>query len=219
MKTPQCEDGFTKIANELLDAILRHNFSKRELNIVLAVIRKTYGFNKKMDDISLSQLAKITGIQPQHISTSVRELVAKKVFLKQEGRYAQSIGLNKQYNEWMGFPKREGVPKTGGGGSQNRNKGVPKTGTTKDNSKRQYQKKYPTIDWRPNDQVLRWPTVRAIPKDFIEDSRAVFITYWQERELDPSEADGKFLKWVIRDWRQRGHQWVAPKKTGGSFEI
>ena len=62
MSRPQLEDGYVRIANELLEAIIRAPLSKRELMIVLAVVRKTYGYGKKTDDISLSQLAQMTGV-------------------------------------------------------------------------------------------------------------------------------------------------------------
>lgn len=54
MASPQTEDGYIRIANELLDAILMFPFSKRQLKVVLALIRKIYGFNKKADDLASS---------------------------------------------------------------------------------------------------------------------------------------------------------------------
>ena len=53
---PEIDDGHTKIANELLDAIIGHDFSKRQLKILLFIMRKTYGWNKSEDDIARSQL-------------------------------------------------------------------------------------------------------------------------------------------------------------------
>ena len=143
MKTPQVEDGYTRIANELLEAILRFDFSKREQKIVLAVIRKTYGFGKTSDDISLSQLAEMTGITPAHCSETIKGLSDKGVFLIREGRHGKHIGLSKDYRNWKrtGRGSQNGnIPKTGQKGSQNGTKPIPKTGTTKENSK-EIQKK------------------------------------------------------------------------------
>lgn len=47
MANPQIENGYTRIANELLEALLLANLSKRQLLVALAVIRQTYGFNRK----------------------------------------------------------------------------------------------------------------------------------------------------------------------------
>ncbi len=98
--SPQVGDGFTPIANELLEAIIRFNFSKRQQKIVFAVIRKTYGFGKKRDDISLAQMHKMTGIAKGHCSLTVTELVTLGVLLKSEGKYGYLIELNKNYYDW-----------------------------------------------------------------------------------------------------------------------
>ena len=50
MASPQIEDGYTKIANELLEAISKVNLSSYEFRVIMAIIRKTYGFNKKSDN-------------------------------------------------------------------------------------------------------------------------------------------------------------------------
>lgn len=107
MTGPQVEDGYTRIANELFDAILAFDFSKRELKVLMAVIRKTYGYGKKSDDLSLGQLHEITGIDVAHLSRTVRDLSAKKVLLIRQGQYAQNIGLNKRYVEWKPLLKQQ----------------------------------------------------------------------------------------------------------------
>ena len=149
MSSPQTEDGYTRIANELLDAILRSPLSKRELNIVLAVIRKTYGYNKKSDDMTLTQLADLTSMKLSHVSETVAGLAAKNMLLKREGRYGYVLGINKKYSTWK-CSQNGNVPKTGSIPSQNGNNDfpkrevdVPETGNTKDNSKRQSQKTTP----------------------------------------------------------------------------
>lgn len=105
--TPQLENGFIRIANELYDEIIRFPFSKREVLIVLAIIRKTYGYGKKKDDISLSQISKMTMLNMAHISRSVNDLVKMGVLLKQQGRYAQTLEVVKDYNLWKALPKQQ----------------------------------------------------------------------------------------------------------------
>lgn len=126
---PQVEDGFTRIANELFDAIILFPFSKREQKIVMAVIRKTYGFNKKQDAISLGELAKATGLDPAHISRAINDLVQMKVLLKQQGQPGQVLGLNKKYSEWEVLPKQQGVAETAIAGCQKSNSSIAKTAT------------------------------------------------------------------------------------------
>ena len=60
MADVQIDDGYTKVANELLEAIMRINLSSYEFRVIMAIMRKTYGYSKKHDYISLSQLEEIT---------------------------------------------------------------------------------------------------------------------------------------------------------------
>ncbi len=107
MSNPQIEDGYTRIANELLDAIVRFDFSKRQYAVLFAVIRKTYGYNKKSDALSVWQIASMTGIDRSHCSKAVAELCALNILIKSnEGRMAhgqtiQEISINKFYKNWL----------------------------------------------------------------------------------------------------------------------
>ena len=46
---PEVDDGHTKIANELLDAVIGHEFSKRQLKIILFImmIKNVCNFNQE----------------------------------------------------------------------------------------------------------------------------------------------------------------------------
>jgi hypothetical protein len=52
LASPQTEHGFTRLADELLDVLIRYPLTKRQYKLVLAVIRKTYGFQKQADDLT-----------------------------------------------------------------------------------------------------------------------------------------------------------------------
>ncbi|STN58619.1 phage replication Protein [Escherichia coli] len=95
-RVAQLEDGFTRVANELLDAVMASGLSETELCVVLAVWRKTYGYNKKMDWVSNDQLEQMIAKHHTHCSTAKSQLVAKKV-LVQEGR---NVGMNTSIIEW-----------------------------------------------------------------------------------------------------------------------
>lgn len=101
--TPQLEDGFTRIANELLLAVIQFKFSERQYKILFALIRKTYGFNKVNDEISLSQLSAICNLPVNHISTVINQLVKLNVIIKKQGKHAHSLGINKLYDTWGGL--------------------------------------------------------------------------------------------------------------------
>lgn len=98
---PQLEDGHVRIANELYDAILDKISSFRHLKVALAIIRKTYGYGKKEDDITISQLAEITGIHRNNVGAALRELEEMRIIKPvRAGRHGLMIGLNKHHEEW-----------------------------------------------------------------------------------------------------------------------
>jgi|SRR5471030_2674799 len=95
-RVAQLEDGFTRVANDLLDAAMASGLSETELCILLAVWRKTYGYSKKMDWISNEQLEGMVGKHHTHCSTAKNLLINKKVLL-QQGR---KVGMNTNVAEW-----------------------------------------------------------------------------------------------------------------------
>jgi phage replication O-like protein O len=97
---PQLEDGYTRIANELLQAIILFKFTERQYKVFFAILRKTYGFNKTSDEISLSQLSTLCNLPVNHVSTVINQLVKLNVIIKNQGKHAHNLMINKQYDTW-----------------------------------------------------------------------------------------------------------------------
>lgn len=102
-KSPQVEDGFVRIANELFDAITAFPLKYTTLRVLLVVIRKTYGYGKKEDDMSASQIAALCGDMARtHVNAALNELAALNIISKRQGTYGSVIGVNKDYSTWKG---------------------------------------------------------------------------------------------------------------------
>ena len=95
-KTPQLEGGFFRIANELAEAMAQARLSGREHRVMWAVLRNTYGWNRKYAECSISWLAKATGLD-RAASSRTRASLLKKGFLKRDTKHSKQIGINKQY--------------------------------------------------------------------------------------------------------------------------
>jgi phage replication O-like protein O len=100
-ESPQLEDGFTRIANELFEAVLGFGFTQRQLLVALTVLRKTYGYGKKEDDMSASQISEICKVGRQHVTTVLGELARMNVISKAPGHFGMIVGINKKYGEWL----------------------------------------------------------------------------------------------------------------------
>lgn len=118
MANPQTENGFTRIANELLAALASIRIPGEAMQVLLVIVRKTYGFNKSADAIPLSQFTKATGISRQNVQRAIKKLLdmnlihrkycptQKRGSLKDEAASEMrqgatgSYGLNKNYANW-----------------------------------------------------------------------------------------------------------------------
>jgi phage replication O-like protein O len=62
MANPQAENGHVDIANEIVEALAKIHLSSYESRVLWTVFRKTYGWHKKEDWITNTQIANLTGI-------------------------------------------------------------------------------------------------------------------------------------------------------------
>src|SRR4030067_466508 len=110
MASPQLENGYLKIANEIMDALIKNNLSGQEVRAILFVIRKTYGFNKKEDYIALRQFWEILGISKTRASQVVNSLGLMKILTVTEnlnGKVKKYL-FNKDFDDWD-IPLRKSV--------------------------------------------------------------------------------------------------------------
>ncbi|MDE9527946.1 replication protein [Xenorhabdus bovienii] len=90
------EDGFTMLANELYDALIGADLTRNQAKVAHAVCRKTYGFKKKVDRITDSQIAGLCKISREKVNIAKNELISMKVLIKD----GKKIGPNKNIYEW-----------------------------------------------------------------------------------------------------------------------
>ena len=103
MASPQKENGYTSISNELLEQIYRRKFSASQLKILLLVIRFTYGFNRKTATLSNTFIAAGTGMHEITVSKEVGTLLGDnvlKLYKKPSFHNSRVIGINKDYEGW-----------------------------------------------------------------------------------------------------------------------
>lgn len=137
MANPQVEEGYVRIATEIQDAFCRTRIPGEERQVLDFIIRKTYGWNKCEDTISLSQFAEMTGLVKQHVARSLKSLLSKKIITvtKNGDNKPQAFKLNKNYEEWRVSPKKVTSPYLVKGVTENGDRCVTNNG----DNKRQYK--------------------------------------------------------------------------------
>ena len=125
MASPQKEDGYTAIANEIMEALVNYRIPGEQMQCLLFILRKTYGFNKKWDAIANSQLVRATGLKKQHVYRAIKGLIDKNIVTKKGYNPAISYCFNKNYKTWKVSPKK--VTVTNIGKKRNQKRGPQKT--------------------------------------------------------------------------------------------
>lgn len=103
MASPQLKNGYVKIANEILDALAKINvvLNSTEWVVILCVIRKTYGWSKKNDKISISQFQKMTGRSRRMLFYAIKSLEQKRILIVNRSHFhPNDIVFNKDYEQW-----------------------------------------------------------------------------------------------------------------------
>jgi len=96
MARPQLEDGHTRIANEILEHLATIHLSANQWQVLLCIIRKTYGYQKKVDHIANSQICEATGLCKAVVSRALHDLEDMGVI----NRQGKLLGLQKDWERW-----------------------------------------------------------------------------------------------------------------------
>jgi len=100
MASPQKEDGHVEIANEIIEILAMTYLSSYESQVLWAIFRKTYGWQKKEDWITNTQLSKMTGIAESHVSRTMKKLIKRNIVI----RKGKKISFQKDYDKWEKIP-------------------------------------------------------------------------------------------------------------------
>jgi phage replication O-like protein O len=73
--------NYTQTPNDLFDRWLPH-LGEAELKVLLVIMRKTFGWHKKRDRISITQLSDITGLLRETVISATKSLQSKGMIIK-----------------------------------------------------------------------------------------------------------------------------------------
>ena len=99
-------NGYVRIANRLLEVIYSSSFNATQLKILMMVMRYTYGFNRKSHSLSITFMAKGTGMSKRYISKELGKLIDGKVInviSSHTTTESREISINKDYKTWIGY--------------------------------------------------------------------------------------------------------------------
>jgi phage replication O-like protein O len=103
MARPQKENGYTPIANEIIDNIIQLPLNGTQWRILAVIWRYTYGFSRKEHSVSEAFISKATGISKRFVSSELKKLIEQKIILiTKPSTYIEPriLKFNKDYEQW-----------------------------------------------------------------------------------------------------------------------
>ena len=203
MANPQKENGFTAIANEIMEALYKANLPGQAFRLVLLVLRKTYGYQKKEDAISLSQMERETGIHHVRCSQLIKDLVLAQILTVSVN--INGIGkkyiFNKDFDKWdtlsANFNRKRKVKSTL---SVKRNRPLAYNASTKETlTKESIQKKGTP------------PSLEEVKSYCLERKNAVDPDKWHDYYSSNGWMVGKNK---MKDWRAAVRTWERSNYGG-----
>jgi len=205
---PQKEDGFTPIANEIMEALARTSLSDRESRILCVILRRTYGWNKKQDRISLSQFSKMTGIAIPNCSITLERLALRRIIIRGNNVFARTYSIQKNYGKWLSPPITLSKPITKVITADKQkvitpDKDLPPAPLSKDNLKTSKERQPNEIHATElQNEIHRMTVAKETPIDWSPPSERAFWEFWNQSYKETWELDyprGKWDKRTIKD--------------------
>lgn len=108
MAKPELDDGFTRIANEILEALFSAPFHGSELRCLFYVFRQTYGYQRLQVKLTGGILAKATGLDPRNCRQILTSFLERKILIQVDAAQ-HSFRFQKNHAKWC-FNGRKADP-------------------------------------------------------------------------------------------------------------
>lgn len=108
--SPQLENGYTRIANEWLEAFITSPYPASVKEFVLVVVRETWGYNRKEAEIPISKFQQFFGVTRARIYQIRDDCLRHNLIEIDEGGQFESATyrVQKHYLDWIEWrPKKE----------------------------------------------------------------------------------------------------------------
>ena len=103
---PQLENGFVRVATEIWEAWASTRIPGEAEQILKTIVRKTYGWNKKSDIITLSQFYTTTKIPKHRRIRGLQKLTQMNIITQKGNGKEKRYSINKDYPSWKSLPKK-----------------------------------------------------------------------------------------------------------------
>lgn len=207
MANPQLENGYIMIATTIYEALVKIRIPGEARQVLDLIIRKTYGFHKGEDIISVSQFAVATGLKRPSVIRAIKRLLEMNLISKKANN---SYSLQKNFDIWKPLAKKLTVSQKANGVSVKAKKSLAKKLPTKDISTKDTSTK-DTVHCRshPNEaktplmkvlkayRLKRFPEIEELP----EPQKTEEIRKWNKQNISRLSKYAKELLEYLGNWQ------------------
>jgi len=102
----QIDNGhYTRIHNRILEELAKIELSGYETRIILAIWRKTYGWQKKEEWITQKQFSELTNLPKSEVSRTLSRLKRRNLVVETYNSHQRTYCFNKHFTNWKGLEK------------------------------------------------------------------------------------------------------------------
>jgi phage replication O-like protein O len=101
--SPQVEDGYTRIADEFLEALIHADYPASVLRFVLVVVRETWGWQKKEAEIPTKRFVEVFGVTERRVRQIRDDCLRHNLIEVEHGDQFETpiYRVQKRYTDWM----------------------------------------------------------------------------------------------------------------------
>lgn len=209
MANPQLENGYVKIANDIFDALSRIRISGEARQVLDVIIRKTYGYNKKEDAISLSQFCLATGMRRGDVIRGAKKLMDMNIISKKANDIANVYRINKDFDTWKPLAKKlRGVAK----------KQISISKIANNDKQKSYIQKTVSKDNTTKDILQSKTIAPVVPKKREIQNPNTPITNWSEYLNQMDESNNRSVNIIAHYFRSKGLYFETRGKASSAIK-
>ncbi len=100
MASPDANNGHIDMPHELAEVFMRINITSYQYRVLWCIWRKTLGWHKEEDIISLTQFQKTTGLVRWSVVRALKELEERMIIEVNRDSYINTYEFNSDYDKW-----------------------------------------------------------------------------------------------------------------------
>ncbi len=107
MANPQQENGHTRIANEIMEALAGIRIPGETRQVLDVILRNTYGYSRKLSKLHLAEFTKATKLNKPAVVRAINKAESMNlIVIKKDNAQNKLYGFNKNYETWKPLSKK-----------------------------------------------------------------------------------------------------------------